>query len=315
MSEHETSATDPELARLASINLNLLVPLLALLEERSVTRAASRVGLSQPAMSHALRRMRRLLGDELLVRRGNDTTLTPRGAELVVPLRQALHRTAHLVDPPSFDPAVDHRVITVTMTTSKALVLGSTLARLVARRAPNATLRLRTATAVSEDTFTDEGSDVLLLSDTTASPHPREHLYDDRWVVIAGPDAPAEASATDLLTSLPHVVFDAAQRIFPYDVLDEHRLAYTVRDRVSDYLLIPHVVAGSGGVALHRLRAASALRDSLGLRIEEFPFPVRPIGIDMIWNPWLVDESFRSWLRGILVETAGSLGLRSPETA
>jgi DNA-binding transcriptional LysR family regulator len=67
------------LDRLASVNLNLLVPLLALLEERSVTRAAERVGLSQPAMSHALTRMRRLLGDDLVVRQGAGLTLTPRG--------------------------------------------------------------------------------------------------------------------------------------------------------------------------------------------------------------------------------------------
>ena len=60
-----SSGTDSELARLASVDLNLLVPLLALLEEQSVTHAAGKIGLSQPAMSHALTRMRRLLGDEL----------------------------------------------------------------------------------------------------------------------------------------------------------------------------------------------------------------------------------------------------------
>lgn len=62
---------------LTSVDLNLLVPLLALLEEKSVTRAASRVSLSQPAMSHALRRLRRLLDDELLVRQGGSMILTP----------------------------------------------------------------------------------------------------------------------------------------------------------------------------------------------------------------------------------------------
>ena len=70
MDDSALSTTDAELVRLASVDLNLLVPLLALLETRSVTDAATAVGLSQPALSHTLRRLRRLLGDELLVRAG-----------------------------------------------------------------------------------------------------------------------------------------------------------------------------------------------------------------------------------------------------
>ena len=113
MSDDDGEGTGSGLDRLASVNLNLLVPLLALLEERSVTRAAERVGLSQPAMSHALTRMRRLLGDDLVVRQGGGVTLTPRALELIAPLRSALQQTARIVNFPSFDPATDGRVITV----------------------------------------------------------------------------------------------------------------------------------------------------------------------------------------------------------
>lgn len=306
----EDAATDAELARLASVNLNLLVPLLAVLEDRSVTRAAARVGLSQPAMSHALRRLRRLLGDELIVRQGNTMVLTPRAAELVAPLRRALRQTARVVDFPAFDPAVDSRVITVAMTTSTALVIGDAVARLLGRRAPHVTLRLLAERTVSESLFTDENVDVLLLS--FASRYPRERLYDDRWVVIAGPGAPEEASALDLLTTLPHVVFDGTPQFpVPYEVLDERGIPYRVRDRVTDYLLIPHLVAGSGAVAVHRYRICAALQAFLGLRIEEFPFPVPTLGIDMVWNPWLVDVGFTNWMRGILLEAAAGLEPRA----
>lgn len=306
------SASDTELARLASVNLNLLVPLLALLEERSVTKAAAAVGLSQPAMSHALRRMRRLLGDELIVRRGNGMALTPRAVELIAPLRATLHQTARLVSPASFDPAVDRRVITVAMTTSTAFVLGGTVARLVAERAPKAVLRLRTThtatTMASSAVFAEDGVDVVLLSEGYPSSYPRERLYDDRWVVIAGSGAPAEASAAELLATLPHVVFDAAPRRYrPYEVLDEQKVPYTVRDRVDDNLLIPHLVAGSEAVAVHRYRAAVAMSGALGLRIEEFPFPVPGLGIDMVWNPWLPDDRFQTWMRDVLVEAAATL--------
>ena len=95
--DEEPGRLSPELARLASVNLNLLVPLLALVEERSVTRAAARVGLTQPAMSHALVRIRRLLGDEVLVRQGTRMVLTPRAVELADPLRQAIQQATRVV--------------------------------------------------------------------------------------------------------------------------------------------------------------------------------------------------------------------------
>lgn len=298
----ETSRLD----RLASVDLNLLVPLLALLEERSVTRAAARVGLSQPAMSHALARMRRLLDDDLLVRQGTSMTLTPRAAELVAPLRQALDQTARVVRFPGFDPATDRRVVTVALTTSTAFVLGGPVARLLSERAPHATLRLRTVNVPDESDFTRDGVDVVLVSEGISAPFPRERLFDDRWVVVAARDAArADATVIDLLRALPHVVFEAVgRRSVPYVVLDEQHVPYRVGQLVPDNLLVPALVAQVGGVAVHRHSVATAMSEVLSLRIEEFPFPVPSLGIDMVWNPRLADDSFISWLRGVLHDAA-----------
>lgn len=296
------------LDRLASVNLNLLVPLLALLEERSVTRAAERIGLSQPAMSHALGRLRRLLGDDLLVREGASTRLTPHALELIGPLRSALQQTAQVVNFPGFDPANDRRVITVAMMTTTAFVVGAPLARLVAERAPNATLRIRTIPMPTESVFTDEGVDVVLMSDAFASPYPRERLYDDRWVVVASPDTPRRATAIDLLGQRPHIVYDAERRVVPYSILDERGVDYRIAQLVSDNLLLCHLVARSSGlVGLQRLRVASAMQQVEDLRIEEFPFPIHGVGIDMVWNPRLSDQFFIEWLRSLLLEAAARL--------
>ncbi|GAA0958558.1 LysR family transcriptional regulator [Actinocorallia libanotica] len=305
MSEEAGGAAGSRLDRLASVNLNLLVPLLALLEERSVTKAAERVGLTQSAMSHALSRMRRLFDDDLLVRQGGGATLTPRALELIGPLRATLQQAADIVDFPGFDPATDRRVITVAMTTSTAFVLGARLGRLVAERAPNATLRLRTITVPTDGTFTEHGVDVVLVSEASASPYPRERLYDDRIVVVASADAPPEASALDLLTTQPHIVVDAEQRVFPYSVLDERGVPYRVGQLISDFLLVPYLVGRAGGVGLLRYRVAAEMRTFVDLRIEEFPFPIRRLGIDMVWNPHLGDHSFISWLRRLLFDAAG----------
>ncbi|WP_344613058.1 LysR family transcriptional regulator [Dactylosporangium salmoneum] len=290
--------------RLASVNLNLLVPLLALLEERSVTKAAERLGLTQPAMSHALHRMRRLFGDDLLVRQGSSVTLTPRALELIGPLRATLQRAADVIRFPGFDPATDRRVITVAMTTSTAFVLGARLARLVAERAPNATLRVRTITVPTGNTFTEHGVDVVLISEGFTSPYPRERLYDDRIVVVASADTPPETGALDLLTTQPHVVVDTERRVFPYSVLDEKAVTYRVGQLISDFLLVPYLVGRAGGVALLRYRVAAEMRTLVGLRIEEFPFPLPGLGIDMVWNPHLGDHAFISWLRQLLFDAA-----------
>lgn len=307
MSDDEEGASGSGLDRLASVNLNLLVPLLALLEERSVTRAAERVGLSQPAMSHALARMRRLLGDDLVVRQGTGVTLTPRALELIAPLRSALQQTAQIVNFPCFDPATDRRVITIAMTNSTAFVVGPQLTRLIAERAPRATLRLRTITVPTEATFTDKGVDVVLLSEGHFSPYPRERLYNDRCVVVASPDTPPEAGALELLTTQPHVVVDTDRRVFPYSVLEEEGVTYRIGQLISDFLLVPFLVARAGGVALLRYQVAATMRTLADLRIEEFPFPLPGLGIDMVWNPRLADQYFIEWLRALLFDVAAHL--------
>ncbi|MEV5418034.1 LysR family transcriptional regulator [Streptomyces albogriseolus] len=307
MSTEERGITGSGLDRLASVNLNLLVPLLALLEERSVTRAAERVGLSQPAMSHALTRMRRMLGDELVVRQGSGVTLTPRAVELLEPLRAALQQTARVVNLPHFDPATDRRVITVAMTTSTAFVVGPRLARLLAERAPHATLRVRTFTVPTEATFVEQGVDVVLLSEGHHAPHPRERLYDDRLVVVASPDSPPEADALTLTSTQPHIVVDTRRRVFPYAELEERGIPYRVGLLSSDYLLVPFLVARAGGVALLRHQVATAMRELSDLRIEEFPFPLPGLGIDMVWNPRLADQPFLEWLRELLLDVAAGL--------
>ena len=94
---------------LNSLDLNLLVALDALLRETNVSRAATRIGLSQPAASHALQRLRDLIGDPLLVRTGARMELTPRAQALRAPLAQALDQVRALFIPDNFDAASSER--------------------------------------------------------------------------------------------------------------------------------------------------------------------------------------------------------------
>ena len=183
------------------------------------------------------------------------------------------------------------------------------MARLVAERAPHATLRLLTTALPDETAFTEEGADVVLLSRPLRSALRRERLYDDRYVVIAAQSAaPDDASAIDLLRSLPHVMWEAArQRVQPYAVLAEHGVDYVVGQVVQENFLIPPLVAQVGGVAVHRHRIATSMSQRFPLRIEEFPFPIPGLGMDMVLNPRLTDDGFVVWLRGVLQDAAAEV--------
>ncbi|MDH6239917.1 LysR family transcriptional regulator [Aurantimicrobium minutum] len=304
----ELSPNDSLLSQLASINLNLLVPLMALLEERSVSRAADRVGLSQPAMSHALKKIRSLLGDELLVRQHSGMELTPRAVELIVPLKQALHQAASLVGSSGFDPLTDKRTITMTMTTSTAFILMARLTRILADKAPNMSLRIKTGNMTAPTIFTDDGVDVILISETLPAPYPRERLFDDRWLVIAAPEVAGNRDAITLIENEPHIVFeDPVRRPRPYIALEEAHIPYRVTMRLTDYMLVPHFVAQSVGIAFHRLQATEEFTGQLELATREFPVPIQTIGVDLVWNPWLADDAFKVWLRDILFEAAAPL--------
>jgi hypothetical protein len=128
---------------LAGVDLNLLVAFDALMEERSVTRAASRLSLSQPGMSNTLARLRKLFGDPLLVREGLTLIPTPRADALRQPVRDALAIIGEaLAQRTGFDPAQDRATWTVSCSDYSLLMLIGPLVRRLAAEAPGVTSRV-----------------------------------------------------------------------------------------------------------------------------------------------------------------------------
>lgn len=294
----------PQAPNLASLDLNLLVLLHALLEEQSVTRAADRVGLSQPAMSHALRRIRRLFEDEVLVRQGSTSTLTPRAAQLRAPLREVLDRAAGLFTERGFATGPDAREITVALAPSAAFILGQSLSRLLAAEAPEVRLNVISTMDLSDSLFTGAGVDALIMSEVFETAHPRERVFDDEWVVVGGDPELTHDTAERLLSEWPHVVYRSALVSRPYDVFRERGVRYTVQVRVNDALLIPQFVAGTQRIGVHRRRVAEVVARSSPLWVARLPFLTGGIGLDLVWNPWLRDAQFQAWFRDVVTRAA-----------
>src|SRR3954467_15281366 len=133
---------DTAWVNLAGLDLNLLVSLDALLQERSVTRAAARMGLSQPALSASLARLRRHFGDELLTRVGNDYRLTPLAVQLKELARIALSGVERVFTAqPEFDPGSSTREFSLVVSDYVVALLGDTIAGLLPEEAPHPRLR------------------------------------------------------------------------------------------------------------------------------------------------------------------------------
>jgi DNA-binding transcriptional LysR family regulator len=296
-----------EIAQLSRVDLNLLVHLQVLLQERSVTRAAARIGLTQPAMSHSLNRCRRLIGDELLTRVGTGLELTPRGRALLGPLTRLLQElTTEVLDRPGFRPDSSRRRFRISATSSTTVVVLSPLLDRLAEQAPGVSLQVVTSPQLIEDLAAHPDIDLVLLPDALATPLSRERLYTDEWVAVVAPGNPAVAREVTVehLRTLPHVVFEAdGMRIPPYSVMDSLGIERTVRARCNDFLSLPLLVASSGALAVIQRRIAHRFEGGGLLRVFSLPIDVPPLGIDMVWNPRLAQDPARTWLRDQLRAT------------
>ncbi|WP_119729944.1 LysR family transcriptional regulator [Thermomonospora amylolytica] len=299
---------------LASLDLNLLVALRALLEERNVTRAGRRIGLSQPATSAALARLRHHFGDPLLVRTGNSHELTPLGTALRAPAAAACDLLERLFNSRAdFDPATGRREFTLLASDYAIAVFGAGLARAVHDRAPGVRLHFRhVGTEVIEDTDTALSAvDGVLMPHGVISGLPTVELYRDRWVCLVSGDHPeiGDEITLDDLARLPWVVYRR-----PFDTPVTRQLAMLgleprVEVSVQSFQSLPALVAGTRRVALIQERLARRLHPVAPVRILPCPFEAVPLQEALWWHPVHTQDAAHIWLR----ETAARIAAEMDE--
>lgn len=293
-----------EIGSLARIDLNLLVPLYLMLEERSVTRAAARMGLSQPAMSHSLARCRKVLDDELLFRVGTKLQPTDRGRTLLEPLRRLLGEVNHDVfDRPVFDPATSTRRFHIAATSSTALILLPALLEGFGPIAPGVSVHLLPPLKNGDEILGMPEIDAAIVADRVASTLRRERLYDDRWVVAGAPNNPHIGDTISLatLSEIPHIAYEAeGTLIAPYGALEELGVYVDVKLRSHDFATIPSLVSRTHCIALVQARLARAFEGTGLIRTWPLPIDVPVLGMDLIVNPRFRHDPATLWLRSQL---------------
>jgi DNA-binding transcriptional LysR family regulator len=300
--------------RLANLDLNLLLSLRALLAERNVTRAAAALGLSQPAVSAALARLRRHFGDDLLVRVGNRYELTPLAVRLVDRTESAVAGIERVFSvAPDFDPAATTREFTLLVSDYATTVLGPALAAAFTRAAPHA--RLRLAPHRTDDVA--GAAERLRAVDGLLVPHgfiddlPYLDLYEDTWVVLVatGNERVGERVTLDDLSVLPWItVYHRPTAFTPAaQQLRAHGIEPQAQVIVESFLPIPDLVAGTERVALVQGRLAARLRPGDGVRVLPCPFAAAPLVEAMWWHPMYDADPAHRWLRGLLTEVGAQL--------
>ena len=308
---------EPLGGHLANLDLNLLVFLRELLSERNVTRAAARIGVSQPAASAALGRLRRHFADELLRRSGSGYELTPLAEVLAAqaePAAVALERL--FATRGAFDPATSEREFSVLLADYAVAMVAEEVSRLMAREAPSARLHV----TLVREAMSAEVEQSVRVVDAVVSPPARRlegpdirsmELFHDRWVcLVAQENARLGAGSPSVaeLAALPWVL--AYHRTGTPDSdapatrqLDRLGLRPQVAVRVESYLALPAFVRGTDRIALVQERLArrwTASGEGRGLRMLPCPGDPAPIVERLWWHRRLSDDPAHRWFRDVL---------------
>ncbi|BCH22241.1 LysR family transcriptional regulator [Mesorhizobium sp. L-8-3] len=288
---------------LGGADLNLLVVLEALLAERHVSRAAVRLNRSQPAVSHALARLRILLNDPLLVRRGGRLEPTTRAMEIAPQLAEALGRMRHLLAPAGFDPGTERRTFRLGMSDYGAAVMLPALLPLLRAQAPHVDLVVSQASREVMAAEVVDGETDLAFG---VFPDPDQALYvdrlfEERFACLADAESLASRQGMDMATYLarPHAL--VALRADSESEVDSALAALGLKRRLC--LVLPHwsvapdLIAGTDLVLTIARRILPSRPEEKGLRIFTPPFDIPPFGFQQIWHRRRDGDPAHQWLR------------------
>lgn len=308
-------------AHLSRLDLNLLLALHALLEERSVTRAGRRVALSQSATSRVLGRLRADFDDELLVRRGRAYERTARGERLLADLRTLLPQLDQLVEGDQFNAATARHVFRIASTDHAAAVI---VAALVRRLRPRAAGIQVEAVGWSPESYrlVEAGNcDLALGVGSVPAPPPSlriEVLYEEHYVCLldATQPVPGRRFSLEEYLARPHVCFVTreGQQALVDSALAELGKTRTVVLRSPYAVASVLAVTGTDLVLTIPSRLAALFATGHQLQQVEPPGELAPFAYAMVWHPRLEADPAHRWLRQqVRLAATGGPGLtRTP---
>ncbi len=300
---------------LRDVDLNLLVAFEALMQTRSVSRMAERLHVGQPSASHALKRLRELLGDPLFVRTPGGMMPTPRALALAEPVRTILSSIeATLFSGASFDPITANRIFRIGAMDYAQAVIADPLLAVLRTQAPGCKLILTTTDCDTAGRSLERGEIDLAIGafpQMRAASH-QQLLYREHY------DCVFDAKACQLgkritraqWLGLPHIIMSVhGDDAGPLD--DLLKTSGERRDVVvatPNFLAIPFLLRDKRLLAALPSRMARAFCNKLGLSTSPLPFAAPAFDVTMIWNARTADEPGAMWLRDQILAVCRRLG-------
>ena len=292
-------------------DLNLLRVVLAVHEEGSVSAAARRLGISQPAASAALARLRAALGDPLFVKTSRGMEATPRATTLIPLARDILNRVHRdLLTQTAFDPATSGERFTIAMSDIGEMVFLPRLLEHLSRLAPNAQVRSVSASPAAIEHGLEAGEIDLAVGyfpDLKKSSFFQQRLFTHHFVCLLRADHPLRGRKLTLaqFLRLDHAVVRAEGR--SQEILERHlekrRITRKIALLTPHFMSIPMVIARSDLVvtvphALGRYLAASGA----GVKVMEPPVKLPGIEVKQHWHRKFNNDAKVTWLRKLVAE-------------
>ncbi len=303
-----------------TLDLNLLRVFDATMAEGSLTRAAATLAMTQPAVSHALKRLREHLGEELFERVAHGVRPTPRAEALWPAVREALATLRQSLAPGDFDPAQDEHQFHLAMADSTASLLMPPLVQVIEATAARANLRVLPLTTREPTALLESGEADLALGFFPAlitrlvalgdSAHLRhQRLYDTRYVCVMRRGHPLAGRPLQLadFVAAHHLLVSFSGR--PFGLVDQALAALGHKRRivltVNQFATAGRVVSASELLAVLPESFVEATGVAEDLAIHEIPLALDPVHVEMVWHLRRDADAAHRWLRQQVLQAAG----------
>ncbi|MCO6179597.1 LysR family transcriptional regulator [Ciceribacter sp. RN22] len=298
--------------RLDRFDLNLLVVLDVLLEERNVTRAAERLHIGQSATSAALARLRDYFGDSLMVQVGRRMELTPLAQSLMAPVRDALMRARSAIAMrPTFEPASIGRTFSVAASDYMLDVLLARVVRDLASSAPGMRLDIRRTPHDVLEAFERGAVDLLIIPEQYAGKlqHPQVQVLEDEHVCMMCADAAKDMAdlTLDHYFERGHVSIrlgDERSLAFEEWFLPRYGRQRRVECTVDQFSVAPLLVIGTDRIVTMHRRMAEEMAQRFPVKLFNAPFEMQPLKEVMVWHRYLDEDLAHRWLRDAILSVA-----------
>lgn len=300
------------MTELRNFDINLLVAFKALMRERSVSRAAEKMFISQSAMSHVLHRLRQQLDDPVLVKTSQGMQPTERALSLIEPVEKVLREVEQLIQQPSsFDSASSMRRFVLGATDYLEFLLLPPLINQIIPLAPTVDIHVqRTASKFPIESLENNTVDMILGFEVMLSPPAQFHrhtLFDDRMACLVRKDHPlakAGELSMDQYLAANHMLISRTGSNMGLidDWLAQRKLERRVGLIVPHFLSAPLIVAQTDYILSLPLRIGQQFASFAPLKVLPLPFELPVFNLVMIWHPLRDKEQGHLWLREQIID-------------